>query len=220
MKNLNYLFGLLGLLFLTGCTQILVTALNQIEMTEIAVQGDKMYLIGDFNSKSYAQVTSAIEAHTEVKTIVLTASSGSLDDETTFKLARYIRSKSLNTRLLNNSVIASGAVDLFLSGTQRTIEKGAKIGVHSWSDGSKQGKDFPRDHPDHALNANYIKDMMGTDAFYWFTIYSAPADAIYWMTEKEINQFNLATTALAAPSYDKTPFGERFLQERKVILQD
>ncbi len=198
---------------------MLVVTLNQLEMTKISIQHDKMYLLGDFNSKSYKQVTKALRTHPKVKTIVLTASSGSLDDDTTFKLARYIRSKGLNTYLLSNSVIASGAVDLFLSGTQRTIEHGAKIGVHSWSDGSKQAKDFPRDHQDHQLNANYIKDMMGTDAFYWFTINAAPADAIYWMKKDEVQRYKLATKFVTA-SHDKTPFGKKFLIERSSILED
>lgn len=221
MKTLKSFILCSAFIFLTGCTQVLVVALNQIEMTKISVQGDKMYLLGDFNSKSYAQVRKAIDSNPQVKTIVLTASSGSLDDDTTFKLARYIRSKSLNTHLLNQSVIASGAVDLFLSGKHRSIEKGAKIGVHSWSDGSKQAKDFPKNHPDHQLNANYIKDMMGTDEFYWFTIYAAPADAIYWMNSEEVKRFKLSTNSrFVAPSHDKTPFGAEFLEERRDILED
>ena len=219
MKMIKALVALVLLVSVSGCTQILVSTLNQFDMTEISIQKDKMYLMGDFNSKSYKQVTRALNTHPKVKTIVLTASSGSLDDDTTFKLARFIRSKGLNTHLLSNSVIASGAVDLFLSGNQRTIEKGAQIGVHSWSDGSKEARDFPRDHEDHQLNANYIKDMMGTDEFYWFTIYAASADSIYWMKTEEVKRFKMATKYISA-SHDKTPFGKAFLEERLDILED
>jgi len=198
----------------------MVSALNQIELTRISVQDDKMYLLGDFNSQSYDQVRASIEANPNIKTIVLTANSGSLDDETTFKLWRYLRDKGLNTHLLGNSVIASGAVDLFLSGVSRTIEKGAKLGVHSWSDGSKQGKDIPKDNPVHDLNATYIKDMLGNDEFYWFTIYSASADSIYWMKENEIQKFQLQTGSFLPASDDETHFGEDFLLERKIIFED
>jgi beta-lactamase class D len=218
MKKLKIFIVLTSIIFFSGCTQLLVGALNQFEMTKISIQNDKMYLMGDFNSQSYKQLTKALRTHPKVKTLVLTASSGSIDDDTTFKLARYIRSKGLNTHLLSNSVIASGAVDLFLSGKQRTIEKGAMLGVHSWSDGSKQAKDFPRNHPDHQLNANYIKDMMGTDAFYWFTIYAAPADSIYWLKTDEIKSFKLAT--IVNPSHDDPPFGLEFKKERRAILEN
>jgi beta-lactamase class D len=214
------LSALLLVVTLSACTQILVGALNQVEMTKVAIQGEKMYLLGDFNSQSYAQVTSALAKYPKVKTIVLTANSGSLDDDTTFKIARYIRSKNLNTHLLANSVIASGAVDLFLSGKQRTMEKGAMLGVHSWSDGSNEAKDLPRNHPDHKLNADYIEDMLGDDAFYWFTIDAASADSIYWMKADEIARFNIITAKTIPASNDITPFAKAFLEERKNILED
>ncbi|MEE9326087.1 MAG: hypothetical protein V3U71_02250 [Cocleimonas sp.] len=220
MKTLNILVTLFVIYFITGCTPLLVGALNQIEMTKISIQDDKMYLMGDFNSKSYKQVTKALRTHPKIKTIILTAHSGSLDDDTTFKLARYIRSKGLNTHLLSNSVIASGAVDLFLSGNQRTMEKGAQLGVHSWSDGSTQAKDIPRDHTDHQLNAVYIKDMLGSDTFYWFTIYSASADSIYWMKPTEIQRYKMLTANVMVASHDKTPFGKAFLEERLSVLED
>ena len=220
MKMLKIPLTVFMFILLNGCTQILLGTLNQVELTRVATQGNKMYLMGDFNTKSYRQIADTLTTHPEITTIVLTANSGSLDDETTFKLARYIRAKNLNTHLLSTSVIASGAVDLFLSGKRRTMEKGAQLGVHSWSDGSRQAKDFPRDHPDHELNANYIKDMLGSDKFYWFTIYAASADSIYWMKPKEIIRYKMITTKILPPSNDKTPFGESFLDERLSVLED
>jgi beta-lactamase class D len=223
MKKYVYLFLALivTLLLASGCMQLVLgTALNQVHLTKIAVQDDRMYLMGEFNAKSYQQVKEAVEANPQVRTVVLTANSGSIDDETTFKLGRYIRSMGLNTHLVDQSVIASGAVDLFLSGVHRTIEEGAQLGVHSWSDGRKQAADYPRDHPDHRLNADYIRDMLGSEDFYWFTIYAAPADSIYWMTDSEIERFKIATEALQAPSHDDTPFGETFTAKRTEILEN
>ena len=222
MNSKRHLISIFSItmLLLAGCTNIFVAALNQVTLTKVAVENDKIYLMGDFNSQSYDQVKQIIDNNTNVKTIVLTANSGSLDDEVTFKLARYIRTKELNTHLLSQSVIASGAVDLFLAGINRTIETGAQLGVHSWSDGSKQANDFPRDHPDHDFNADYIKDMIGTDEFYWFTIYAAPADSIYWMKENEIEKYKLLTEPFLSASNDKSPFGQEFSNLREEILQD
>jgi beta-lactamase class D len=61
--------------------------------------------------------------------------------------------------------------------------------------------------------------MMGTDEFYWFTIYAASVDSIYWMKADEVKRFKLATKTVA-PSHDKTPFGQAFLKERLEILED
>lgn len=203
-----------------GCDSLMVVALNQITTTQISIQDERMYLMGDFNSKSLDQVKTELDANPRVSTLVLTAISGSLDDETTFRLARHIRKRGLNTHLIDQSVIASGAVDLFLAGVLRTIEKGAKLGVHSWTDGSIEAKDIPRGHADHQLDAGYIRDMLGSEDFYWFTIYAAPDDEIYWMTMEEIEKFALLTKPFIQASGDPTPFGEDFLSMREAVLDN
>lgn len=204
---------------LASCEMVLVGALNQIQLTQIAVADNKLYLMGDFNAQSDEQIIASLNANPQVDTLVLTVSSGSLDDETTFKIAREVRQRQLNTHLLYNSVIASGAVDFFLAGVNRSMEIGAKIGVHSWSDGVQEAKDMPKQHADHALNANYIEHMLGTDDFYWFTIYAAPADAIYWMSETEINQYQLLTQTPLDTRTSDTPFGTLLLENRKELLE-
>ena len=75
------------------------------------------------------------------------------------------------------------------------MEPGARIGVHSWYDDDDEmdGVDYPRDAPDHELNRRYVEDMLGTDAFYWFTLEAAPADGMHYMTEAEIARFGLLT---------------------------
>ena len=219
-NNIRLYLALVCALFVTSCMQLETMLENGLDLTKVAVHNDKAYLMGEFNSQSYDKIKSVIDQNPEIKTIVLTINPGSLDDETTFKLARYIRRKKLNTHLINQSVIASGAVDLFLSGVNRTIEQGAKLGVHSWSDGVKQAKDYPRDHEVHDFNATYIKDMIGDDDFYWYTIYSAPADAVYWMKDEEIIQYKLLTQPFLAASNDMTPFADEFKAYRKSLLDE
>ena len=116
-----------------------------------------------------------------------------MDDDTMIPRAYRVRELGLNTHLLSTSVIQSGGVDLFLAGVERTIESGAMIGVHSWSDGSRDAADYARDAPEHEQNRKYVEDMLGSDAFYWFTIYAAPADDIHFMTQNEVDRFGLAT---------------------------
>ena len=205
-------------LSLGACGTVSMLALNQISLTQFSVENDRLYILGTLNSKSLGQFEQIMSKNPRIKTLVLTACDGSIDDETTFKFGREIRQRGLSTYLLHNSVIASGAVDLFLSGVDRTIEQGAKLGVHSWSDGSIEAKDLPKNHPDHHLNADYINDMLGSDQFYWFTIYAADADTVAWMSEQEIKLYSLATSFLPA-SQQTTPFNEAFIAYRKEILQ-
>ncbi|RXJ69483.1 alpha/beta hydrolase [Veronia nyctiphanis] len=178
---------------------LLYIALNNINLTEVYIKGKDAYIVGLFNTLSYDIVVNKLENNPQVDRLILTVNPGSLDDEETFKLGRYLRDKGLNTHLLSKSVVASGAVDLFLSGKKRTVEMRAQLGVHSWSDGFNEASDFPVDDPAHHLNAKYIEDMLGKDDFYWFTINSAPADDMYWMKANDLSKFGVVTEHFSNP---------------------
>ncbi|MFK7836199.1 MAG: alpha/beta hydrolase [Sulfitobacter sp.] len=176
---------------LSACQQVVVLALNQITTTHFEVRDDRLLMSGEINSKTLDQFEQVIALNPNIKTLVELNVPGSLDDDTMIALAYRVRELGLNTHLTATSEIYSGGVDLFLAGVQRTMEPGAKIGVHSWSDGTKEAKDFPRDAPEHEQNRRYIERMLGDDKFYWFTIYAASADDIHLMTETEIADYGL-----------------------------
>lgn len=70
------------------------------------------------------------------------------------------------------------------------------------------------------MNKSYIVDLGVPEDFYWFTIYQAAADAIYWMNEMEIEKFNLTTVPLIdADTSDRIPFAE-FETKRLEILSE
>ena len=188
------------LCLLGGCEVIAVQALNMIETTEFVVDNDTLYMSGEINSKTDTQFVQVITANPQITTIVECGVPGSLDDDTMIALSYQVRDLGLNTHLTSQSVIASGGVDFFLAGVERTMESGAKVGVHSWSDGRRDAKDFPRDASEHEANRKYIADMLGDDAFYWFTIYAAPADDIYWMRPDEIVEYGLLTAPVVSSS--------------------
>jgi len=178
---------------LSGCTQIAVATLNQVQTTEFRVEGTRLYMQGEINSKTLRQFEEVYAAHPQITTLVELEVPGSLDDDTMIALAYRVRELGLNTHLTANSQIYSGGVDLFLAGVRRSMEPGAKIGVHSWSDGRREAKDYPKTAPEHEQNRRYVERMLGDDAFYWFTIYAAPADGIHLMSEAEIQKYGLVT---------------------------
>ncbi len=169
--------------------------INSINVTEFKVKGEKLYMNGEINSKTPRQLKEIISQNPNIKTIVMLEVPGSNDDEANFPMARWVRDQKLNTYLTNDSMVASGGTDFFLAGNKRTVEDGAEIGVHSWQEigTGREAKDIPKEHPDHEMNRKYIEDMLGVDDFYWYTIYSASADDIYFMTNEEILKYNLAT---------------------------
>lgn len=191
--------------------------------TRVAVEGTRLFLLGRFDSGTPAVVHAALSAHPNVQTLVFTANGGSVDDRATLELGREIRARGLHTSVIGDGAIASGGVDLFLSGTHRSVERGARIGVHSWEHcwgdadgeepGCKQAKDHDPADPEHALHLHYVEEMLHDDAFYWFSIAAAPSDSIHWMTDEEIERFGLATDGLD-DTRSAQPFGAALAQER------
>jgi beta-lactamase class D len=99
----------------------------------------------------------------------------------------------MNTELMSYSEIASGGVDLFISGNNRTLEEGAKIGVHSWKDGKKDGSEYPRNAEEHEIFLDFFEKIKIDTSFYWFTLRAASANDIHWMTKDEIKDYDLET---------------------------
>ena len=96
---------------------------------------------------------------------------------------------------MDNGSIASGGVDFFLAGTKRTKGSNTQIGVHSWSDGTNTAIDYVVGHANHFPYINYYKNIgfsqEDAESFYYFTISSATAKSIHWMTESEILKYNI-----------------------------
>ncbi len=160
--------------------------------------GENLRLSGGLGTRAYNQIFDLVSDHPEVTTIVEGTISGSIHDDINMQTGRLIRKSGLSTHLTSTSDIASGAVDLFCSGNQRTMEEGAMFGVHSWSDSENgiEAADLPADSPLHNAQITYFNEMLGEPIgkdFYFFTIYAAPADDIYLMSRAEIASFGIIT---------------------------
>ena len=138
--------------------------------------------------------------HPEVTTIVMVDVPGSADDLENIEAARMVRERGLKTVVPSHGVIASGGGDFFLAGTVRVVEPCAKLGVHDWEDEdvhhmTVRGSDMPRDHPMHVQFLDYYRDMGIPEDFYWFTLEIAPPERMHWMSDEEIQLYELATPA-------------------------
>ncbi len=164
--------------------------------SRLEVRGKEAFISGTLGTITYAQIKDMISKHPDVHTLVLDQVDGSINDDINLHTGRIVREAGLNTRLLSTSHIASGGVDLFASGVERTVVKGAKLGVHSWAGGDLKGDEIPQNHPAHQYQLAYFTKMMGSrngPAFYFYTLTSAPAESIYYMTHDEVREWKLAT---------------------------
>jgi hypothetical protein len=183
----------LGVLVLATGLAACALAQNAVDRTTFDVRGDRVLMAGIITSRTPVNFVQMLDENPQVTTLVATVMEGSLDDQATIDMGYTVRSRGLDTHLEADSEIYSGAVDLFLAGNRRTMSRGAVIGVHSWVDGFGEGSAYPRGAAEHRLNRRYIADMLGDEAFYWFTLAAAPSDGLHLMTENEIDRYGLLT---------------------------
>ncbi len=158
------------------------------------VKNGVAYMSGVISSDTPSKVLQLIFEHPEVKVIEMVSVPGSINDVANLRAALYIRKFGLSTRLTSTSMVSSGGTDFFLAGVNREVEKGAKIGVHSWGAGpGEQGKDFPKDDPEHQKYLDFYAKVGIPAAFYWYTLEMAPANGMHWMTDGEIVKYNIET---------------------------
>ena len=153
-----------------------------------------LLVAGVVDSDSPRRVHDALKDSPDIRVVVLVNVPGSADDEANLELGRMLRQAGMSAYLPARGMVASGGVDLLLSGVRRVVERGASVGVHSWadSDGST-GDTVPRDHPDHRLYLEYYREMGVPEEFYWFTLGAAPPDGLHWMTEAEMERYAIFT---------------------------
>jgi hypothetical protein len=156
------------------------------------VDGTRAVMTGDLTRNAPDRIGKLLENHPNLELIELLDCPGSLDDQAALEASRMIRAAGINTLVPENGEIASGAVDFFIAGVERQVEDGGLVGVHSWSDGSREGADLPPEDSEHDLYEKYYSEMGISDQFYWFTLNAASSDDIHWMTQEELFQYGLS----------------------------
>lgn len=193
---------LIGMTFLTsGCASgvqelILWSAGEQgatFTFKDKNTDSDTVYMHGVIYADTLDDIKSLFNKHPQVKKIVMVNVPGSIDDEVNLLASREIRKHGVSTHIPADGMVASGGTDMFLAGTIRTVEVGAKLGVHSWSDGEKEALEYSREHESHQKYLDYYKEMAIPASFYWYTLDAASADDIHWMTPQEILAFDVLT---------------------------
>ena len=157
----------------------------------LIADGDTAHAYGTTDTESFEEVRRWLDAHPDVERIVLRDVPGTKDMFTNTRIARMIRARGIDTHLNASSRIASGGVDLFLSGEERTMGCGAYIGVHSWK--SHDG-DTPKSLG-YDPAADYMTEFhaeIGVDPeFYPFARDASPHELLYVLRPRDIERFEL-----------------------------
>lgn len=152
---------------------------------------DSLYMNGVIYANTLDDLKEVLDQNPEVKILVMEEVPGSIDDHINLLASREIRKRNINTFIPKGGMVASGGTDMFLAGKKRNADSTAEIGVHSWSDGEKEGIDYPRDNEVHKMYLEYYKEMEIPTEFYWYTLEAASADSIHNMTQEEIQKYKI-----------------------------
>ena len=155
------------------------------------VSGQSAIVRGTTDSHSHNLLKDFMHENPHVKTLVLQSMPGTQDMDTNRRVVLGIRSAGLATHVPADGYIASGAVDWFIAGKPRTVECGARIGVHSW--GTKTGERGDKTLYDGQLRTQrYFLEKMDVDPdFYQFTRSAAGPNDIYWLTVDDMLRYGL-----------------------------
>jgi hypothetical protein len=155
-------------------------------------------LDGTIDSNSFSQFNQMINQHPEIEVILFDQAPGSVDDDVNVEIGRLIRDLNLDTHIIDSGIIASGAVDLFLAGRNRTRGFNTSVAVNAWADSNgNEASDFPENSSVHDFYINYylsigLGGQLAND-FYFFTINAADSNDLYFMDESEISFYEIFT---------------------------
>lgn len=150
-------------------------------------------LVGATDGRSPSDFAAMLAAYPNLQEIEFLEAPGTSHDLANLKVGRAIRAAGLATHVPAGGSARSGAVELFLAGTKRTVDPGAMFAVHSWRDElGREPADFAADAPENRLYLDYYAEMgmspQQARAFYAMTN-SVPHAGARWLEGAEMTQW-------------------------------
>lgn len=154
------------------------------------IDGKRAALVASTDAASPQAFAAMLSAFPGLEVIEFADAPGTSHDLANLALGRAIRAAGLATHVPAGGSARSGAVELFLAGTRRTLDPGALFAVHSWRDEhGREPADFAPDAPENRLYLDYYAEMgMTADvarAFYAMTN-SVPHAGALWLQGEDM----------------------------------
>jgi hypothetical protein len=149
------------------------------------IDAKRAALVGATDVASPAAFRAMLAAYLGLEVIEFVDAPGTSNDIANLALGRAIRAAGLATHVPEGGSARSGAVELFLAGTRRSMDEGALFAVHSWRDAlGREPDDFGPDAPENRLYLDYYAEMGMTAeearSFYAMTN-SVPHERALWL---------------------------------------
>jgi len=149
------------------------------------IDAKRAAIVGATDAASPQAFAAMLAAFPGLEVIEFVDAPGTTHDLANLRLGRAIRAAGLATHVPTGGSARSGAVELFLAGTRRTLDPGALFAVHSWRDErGREPADFAPDAPENRLYLDYYAEMGMSETqardFYAMTN-SVPHSGALWL---------------------------------------
>lgn len=167
------------------------------------IDSTRAALVGATDAASPQAFAAMLARFPGLEVIEFVDAPGTSHDLANLRLGRAIRAAGLATHVPAGGSARSGAVELFLAGTRRTVDPGALFAVHSWRDAlGREPSDFAPEAPENRLYLDYYAEMGMTAedarAFYAMTN-SVPHAGALWLEGRDMARW-IAPGASRAPA--------------------
>jgi hypothetical protein len=157
------------------------------------IDAKRAALVAPTDAASPQAFAAMMAAHPGLAVIEFVDAPGTSHDLANLRLGRAIRAAGLATHVPAGGSARSGAVELFLAGTRRTVDPGALFAVHSWRDErGREPADFAPDAPENRLYLDYYAEMGMSETqardFYAMTN-SVPHAGALWLEGAEMTRW-------------------------------
>lgn len=187
--NVFFLIYIIPLL-LNNCTELYHANIGKHQFPTVHQKEDSLFINGLSGKLLYKKLNIALNRKEKITIVVFENVPGSVNDYWNLKAGLLLHNKKVSTLLTKNSTVESGGTDLFLAGKKLHIDSHAKIGVHAWWGGkSIVPIELPKNHKEHQFFLDYYQQIGIDSSFYWFTLRSASADDMHYMSAEEIEKY-------------------------------
>lgn len=167
-------------------------------------------MVGSTDQTSPAHFEAMLRDFPHLQVLEMIEAPGTMHDIANLAVGRQIRAAGLRTHVPDGGSVRSGAVELFLAGTQRTMDDGAEFAVHSWLDNfGREPDDFDPEHASNRLYLDYYVEMGMSEErareFYAMTN-SVPHSSALWLGAEDMRKWTKPAL--------KIPAERRFSVER------
>ncbi len=137
---------------------------------QFQVEGDRLSVSGQLTLASTERLDRLLEEHEGLTTFVVGDVSPESDATSLMQKGLLLRGAGLETEVAADITLVGDAIYLFLAGVERRLATGAALVATDWQTRVGPASLLPPEHPAHQERLDYVQRMLGSDAFYWYTL--------------------------------------------------